>query len=44
MKGVVTRRFKIIKINNKYFFDLSIAKYGVDENIEIFLKVLFEGL
>ena len=35
---------KIIKLDNKLFLDLPLKEYGVDENIEKFLRTLFEGL
>ena len=44
MKGVVIRKFSVIKVDGRMFCDWKIAEYGVDENIENFLRVLFGGL
>lgn len=44
MKGLVVRKFKVITIDGKMFCDYTITEFGIDENIENFLRVLFGGL
>lgn len=43
MKGLVVRKFKVITIDGKMFCNFPITEFGIDENIENFLRILFYG-